>query len=327
MGIVVDVVPNHMALPTPAWRNAQLWSVLRDGPHSPYARWFDVDWTVPHRTMLMPVLGRRINECLDDGEIVLDRGGCAEAPDDGPVLRYFDHVLPIRPGTEDLPLEELLDQQWYRLAYWRVGDEELNYRRFFDIETLAAIRVEDPEVFAGSHYLLGALVREGAIDGLRIDHPDGLADPTGYLTSLQEMTDGCWVVVEKILEGEESLPPDWACAGTTGYDALCRVGGLFVEQAGFTALLEVYHRFVGGVRQGFAEVVATAKRHVVTTSLYAEVVRLTALAHDICGESVRLRDHTRRGLEEALVELLVAFDVYRAYVTPGVAAPTMRCAP
>ncbi|MGQ0844242.1 MAG: malto-oligosyltrehalose synthase [Sporichthyaceae bacterium] len=319
LGIVVDVVPNHMALPTPAWRNAQLWSVLRDGPHSHYAGWFDVDWTTPQRAMLMPMLGRRINECLDDGEIVVDRGGCAEAPDDGPVLRYFDHVLPIRPGTEDLPIEDLLDRQWYRLAYWRVGDEELNYRRFFDVETLAAIRVEDPEVFAGSHYLLGALVREGAIDGLRIDHPDGLADPTGYLGNLERMTDGCWVVVEKILEGEERLPADWACHGTTGYDALFRVGGLFVSDAGFAELREVYHRFVGGPRTEFAEVVETAKRHVVRTGLYAEVVRLTALAADICGENVRLRDHTRRGIEEALVELLVAFDVYRAYVVPGTA--------
>ncbi len=322
LGIVVDVVPNHMALPTPAWRNAQLWSVLRDGPHSPYARWFDVDWTTPQRAMLMPLLGRRISECLDDGEITVDRDGCADAPDDGPVLRYFDHVLPIRPGTEDLPLEELLDQQWYRLAYWRVGDEELNYRRFFDVGTLAAVRVEVPEVFTESHYLLGALVREGAIDGLRIDHPDGLADPAEYLTRLQELTDGCWVVVEKILEGAEPLPRDWACHGTTGYDALRRVGGLFVPKDGFSELLEVYHRFVGrNGQQSFEETVTEAKRHVIRTSLYAEVVRLTSLAADICGDSVRLRDHTRRGIEEALIEILVAFDVYRAYVVPGTEAP------
>ncbi|MGQ0466292.1 MAG: malto-oligosyltrehalose synthase [Sporichthyaceae bacterium] len=326
LGVVVDVVPNHMALPTPAWRNAQLWSVLRDGPHSHYANWFDVDWTTPQRAMLMPLLGRRINECLDDGEIVVDHAGCADAPDDGPVLRYFDHVLPIRPGTEDLPLEELLDRQWYRLAYWRVGDEELNYRRFFDVETLAAIRVEKPEVFAGSHYLLGALVREGIVDGLRIDHPDGLADPAGYLRNLQEMTDGRWVVVEKILEGEESLPADWACHGTTGYDALFRIGGLFLEQSGFEELREVYHRFVGGPRIEFAAVVETAKRHVVRSSLHAEVARLTALAADICAENVRLRDHTRRGLEEALVELLVAFDVYRAYVVPGTPADSRAVA-
>ncbi|MDQ1643794.1 MAG: (1-_4)-alpha-D-glucan 1-alpha-D-glucosylmutase, partial [Actinomycetota bacterium] len=137
MGIVVDVVPNHMAVPTPASLNGALWSVLRDGPTSPYAPWFDVDWAAQERAILMPVLGRRIGDCVRDGEITVDTTG------DEPVVRYFDHVFPVRPGTLELPLEELLDRQFYRLAYWRVGDEELNYRRFFDIDTLVGVRVED----------------------------------------------------------------------------------------------------------------------------------------------------------------------------------------
>jgi len=314
MGIVLDIVPNHMALPTPATLNAPLWSVLRDGPLSPYAEWFDVDWTVPDRTMLMPLLGRRIGECLDDGEIVLDTSG------QEPLVRYFDHVLPVRPGTEHLPLEELLDRQWYRLAYWRVADEELNYRRFFDIDTLAAVRVENPAVFTESHYLIGALVREGQVSGLRVDHPDGLADPVDYLTRLQQLTGGCWVVVEKILIGEEELPADWPCAGTTGYDALRRVGGLFVDPAGFAALVDVHTRMTGG-EADFATVVEAAKRQIVTTSLYAEVERLSGLAADICQDHLRLRDHTRRGLAEAITELLVGCEVYRTYVVPGHPAP------
>jgi (1->4)-alpha-D-glucan 1-alpha-D-glucosylmutase len=314
LGIVVDIVPNHMALPTPATLNAPLWSVLRDGPASPYANWFDVDWTGADRAMLMPLLGRRIGECLDAGEIVLDTSG------DEPVVRYFEHLLPVRPGTEHLPLEQLLDRQWYRLAYWRVADEELNYRRFFDIDTLAALRVENPEVFTQSHYLIGALVREGHVTGLRVDHPDGLADPVDYLTRLQKLTGGCWVVVEKILTGEEQLPADWPCAGTTGYDALRRVGGLFVHPEGFTHLVDVHARLSGG-ESDFAAVVAAAKWQIVTTSLWAEVVRLGGLAAEICHDDVRLRDHTRRGLEEAITELLVGCEVYRTYVVPGQPAP------
>jgi (1->4)-alpha-D-glucan 1-alpha-D-glucosylmutase len=314
LGIVVDVVPNHMALPTPASLNAPLWSVLRYGPTSPYARWFDVDWTVPDRAMLMPLLGRRIGECLEAGEISLDLSGAE------PVVRYFDHVLPVRPGTESLPLPELLDRQWYRLAYWRVAQEELNYRRFFDVDTLAAIRVELPEVFEESHLVLLGLVHEGAIDGLRIDHPDGLADPRGYLDRLEKATGGCWVVVEKILEGSERLPADWACAGTTGYDMLRQVGGLFVNPAGAEPLTEGYRAFTGDNRS-FAEIVHQAKRFVVEDVLFAEVSRLVQLLADICHDDIALRDHTRRGLYESLVELLVAFPVYRAYVVAGEPPP------
>jgi (1->4)-alpha-D-glucan 1-alpha-D-glucosylmutase len=314
LGLVVDVVPNHMALPTPATLNARLWSVLREGPTSPYARWFDIDWTVPDRAMLMPRLGRRIGECLEAGEISLDTSGAE------PLVRYADHVLPVRPGTESLPLPQLLDRQWYRLAYWRVAHEELNYRRFFDIDTLAAIRVELPEVFEESHRLLLDMVAGGAVDGLRIDHPDGLADPRGYLDRLAKATGGCWVVVEKILEGSEVLPPDWTCAGTTGYDALLQAGGLFVDPAGAEPLAAAYHLLTEDTRE-FSAVVREAKRHVVQDVLYAEVSRLVQLLADICHGDIALRDHTRRGLEEALTELLVAFPVYRAYVVPGEPAP------
>ncbi len=318
MGVVVDVVPNHMALPTPAKLNAPLWSVLRDGPGSPYARWFDVDWTVPDRAMLMPLLGRRIGECLDSGEITLDLTG------DEPLVRYFDHILPVRPGTEGLVLDQLLDRQWYRLAYWRVAEEELNYRRFFDIDTLAALRMELPEVFEESHRVLAGYVRDGVVDGLRIDHPDGLADPRGYLTRLHEHTGGCWVVVEKILEGEENLPADWPCAGTTGYDAILRIGGLFVDPAAAGPLSEIYRNLTADEDDevvDFEAVVEASKRDILGGSLYSEVTRLVGLLGDICHDDILLRDHTRRGLEEVLVELMVAMEVYRAYVVPGRPAP------
>lgn len=314
LGAVADVVPNHMAVPTPVRLNRALWSVLRDGPGSPFARWFDVDWSVPSRALLMPVLGERIGRVVRGGQLTLDRSG----PE--PVLRYFDHEFPVRPGTEDLPLADLVERQWYRLAWWRVGDEELNYRRFFDVGTLAAIRVEDPGVFDATHALLLQLIAQGDLQGLRIDHPDGLADPRGYVRRLAEATGGAWVVVEKILEGTEELPEDWPCAGTTGYDASWRIGGLFVEPGGAAALTSLLIEHTG-MSPDLDEVVDRAKRDVVAHGLHAEVNRLVDLLVDICADDLDLRDHPRRHLELAVTELLVAFERYRAYVVPGEPAP------
>ena len=314
LGIVVDVVPNHMAVPTPASLNRELWSVLRDGPTSPYAHWFDIDWATPEHALVMPVLGQRLGDCVEAGEIMIDTDG------DEPLLRYFDHVFPVRSGTADLPLVELLDRQWYRLAYWRVAAEELNYRRFFDVDTLAAIRVEHEDVFDASHAVLLDLLKRGAIEGLRIDHPDGLADPRGYLRRLRDATDGTWVVVEKILEHGEELPTDWACAGTTGYDALLRAGGVFLDPSGAEPLRALY----AGISEQpseFAAVVEAAKRVVISTSLRAELAYLVELLTEIAREDIRVRDHTQRGFEVSLVELLVGFEVYRAYVVPGEEAP------
>jgi (1->4)-alpha-D-glucan 1-alpha-D-glucosylmutase len=313
MGAVVDVVPNHMAVPTPEWRNAALWSVLRDGPLSPCASWFDVDWTVEQAALLMPVLGQRIGQVLEAGELSVDHAG-GENRDEA-VLRYYDHEFPLRPGTEDLPIAQLVDRQWYRLAHWRVGDQEVNYRRFFDIDTLAALRQEDPEVFEASHALLVDLVRDGALDGLRIDHPDGLADPRGYLRRLAERTAGSWVVVEKILEPGERLPDDWDCAGTTGYDAARLVSGVFHDGAGTQALTALADE-LGGEREDWDTCARAAKRQVIEGGQYAEVHRLVDLLVDICSRDPLLRDHTRRDLHDSVVEVLVAFDRYRAYVAP-----------
>ena len=317
LGVVVDVVPNHMAVPTPVWHNKALWSVLAHGPDSPYASWFDVDWTAGDGALLMPVLGSRVGTVLAAGELSVDS---AEIPGlEGPqtVLRYFDHVFPVRPGTEQLPLGELVDRQHYRLAYWRVANEELNYRRFFDVGTLAAVRVEDPAVFDATHALLTDLVRSGAVDGLRIDHPDGLADPSGYLSRLAAATDDAWVAVEKILAPAEELPDDWATAGTTGYEAAWRVNQVFVDPGGAAELGAVMHRLTGDAPDALPALVDEAKREIVTGVLYAEVDRLADLAADICRDDVRLRDHTRRSLHDCLVELIVAADRYRYYVVPG----------
>ncbi len=311
LGIVLDIVPNHMAVPASLTLNRQLWSVLRDGCTSPYATWFDIDWDAQDGRMLLPILGDRLESCL--GDLRVEPGG---GPDGEPALRYFDHVLPLAPGTERLPMRELLDAQYYRLSWWRDASAELNWRRFFNITTLIGIRVEDPAVFDATHEVIVRLLAEGLVDGLRIDHPDGLADPRGYLTRLASATNDAWVVVEKIVEAGETLPADWACAGTTGYDALRIVDGLFLDPAAAGPLTAEYVRFSrragdDSVAVRFGGVAETAKREVAGQMLSAEVNRLARLVANVCpGAS---EDEARA----VLVEVLAAFPVYRAYVHPG----------
>ncbi|MEO6999119.1 MAG: malto-oligosyltrehalose synthase, partial [Terracoccus sp.] len=304
LGVVVDIVPNHMTTPTPLTQNRPLWTVLRDGRESPLALWFDIDWDVQHGKVLMPVLGDTLEAALASGEITLG----SEA--DEPVVRYYDHVFPVAAGTADLPLADLLAAQHYRLASWKIADDELNYRRFFDVTSLIAVRVEEPVVFEATHAKIAGLVQAGRIDGLRIDHPDGLADPKGYLDTLAEATEGTWVVVEKILEGGEALPSDWACAGTTGYDALLRVGGLFVDPAG-AAPLDALSTELIGERQSLEAIVEASKRWVVQGMLATEVSRLVRLLTQV------VPDTDGASLRRAVVELLVAMGRYRAYVRPG----------
>ena len=293
LGIVLDIVPNHMSIAAPESRNRQWWSVLKDGQDSAYARWFDVDWS--RGKLLVPVLGGPLADVMDD--LVVD----------GDVLRYFEHELPLRSQGDDLLTT--LEQQHYRVADWHTATEEGSHRRFFDVTTLAGLRVEDPEVFDATHALVLQQVADGVVDGLRVDHPDGLADPGGYLRRLSERS-GVWVVAEKILEPGERLP-DWDCAGTTGYDALNLVLGLFVDPAGEQPLTSLWHQVTGDAST-YDEVVRDAKRQVLHHVLAAEVDRLVDLAKPEC--DARHLDVTRRGLREALVEVLVAFDVYRAYV-------------
>lgn len=322
MGLIADVVPNHMAIPTPIWHNRALWSVLRDGPESDYADWFDVELS-GERSLLVPVLGRPIGAVLADEEISVGQEQIPQA--DGSlatehVVRYYDHVLPVAAGTEHLGLADLLDRQWYRLAYWKVADDELDYRRFFDVDTLAGLQVELPHVFEATHATLLRLQGEGVIDGYRIDHPDGLADPRGYLRDLERATGGAWTVVEKILHGEEQLPGDFPCAGTTGYDALWRVGGLFHDPHGAIGLTHLWQRRTGDLRP-FDEVTQESTDLIISTSLWAEIERLTTLIHKICQEDIRLRDTTRRNIQKVVVALLSSMDRYRAYIVPGEPAP------
>ncbi|MFZ3597624.1 malto-oligosyltrehalose synthase [Streptomyces sp. BH104] len=315
LGLVVDLVPNHMAAAVS--HNRPLREVLRDGPSSAYARWFDIDWQAQDGRVLLPVLGRHLGEELPHVKV------------DGDVLRYYEHAFPLRAGTAHLPLVELLDAQWYRLAWWRLARTELNYRRFFTISDLIAVRVEDPEVFEATHGKIVQLLREGVVDGLRIDHPDGLVDPGAYLHHLSGATGGRWTVVEKILQDEERLPAAWPVAGTTGYDALRHIDGLFTDPAGVDELLGLFRRFTGAAEDRGGQWAATVRRaahHVVGHELAAEVDRLTREAAALCAEEVELRDHAPWALRTALCELLVRVPVYRPYTTGGVPPETVLTA-
>jgi (1->4)-alpha-D-glucan 1-alpha-D-glucosylmutase len=304
LGLVVDIVPNHMAM-APRHNHA-LWEVLREGPESPYARWFDIDWDAGGGRLLLPVLGGRLGAEIDHLKV------------DGDVLRYYDHVFPLREGTAGLPLPELLDAQWYRPAWWRLARTDLNYRRFFSISELIGVRVEDPEVFTATHAKILELLDEGVVEGLRIDHPDGLADPDAYLRRLHEATGGRWTVVEKILADGEPLPAAWPVAGTTGYDALRHVDGLFTDPAGAGELLGQYRRFAAPQPDRGGRWEATVRRaayKVITHELATEFDRLTRVASRLCADSPdpEPRDHAPWALGTALRELLVRVEVYRPY--------------
>lgn len=320
LGAIADVVPNHMAVPVPENGNRALWSVLREGPESPFAAWFDVDWSAQDGALLLPVLGKRIGECLRTGELHADRSEAAVAEFGGPVLRYFGHVFPLRPGTEDLEPPELLRAQYYRPAYWRVAAEEPGYRRFFDISSLIAVRVEDPGVLHATHRLLLELVDDGTLDGLRIDHPDGLADPRAYLRFLHGATGGAWTVVEKILAADEQLPADWECAGTTGYDAQRAIGAVLTDPIGAERLVALYSGLTGSAQE-FGPVARQARLQVLDTVLRAEVDRLVEVLVAICRTELELRDHTQTGLREAVSALIANLHVYRAYTVPGESPP------
>ncbi|WP_345626527.1 malto-oligosyltrehalose synthase [Streptomyces thinghirensis] len=311
LGLVADIVPNHMAM-SPR-HNRALWEVLREGPKSPYARWFDIDWEAQGGQVLVPVLGAPVGEVLDELRV------------DGDVLRYHDHAFPLRDGTGDLPLPQLLDAQWYRPVWWRLARTDLNYRRFFSISELIGVRVEDPEVFEATHATVLRLLHEGVVDGLRVDHPDGLADPDTYLGRLHEASGGRWTVVEKILADGERLPAAWPVAGTTGYDALRHIDGLFTDPAGYGELLGQYRRFAAPQTDRGGDWAATVRRaayKVLTHELATEMDRLTRVAHRLCVASpdAALRDRAPWALRTALRELLVRLEVYRPYASVDAAS-------
>jgi (1->4)-alpha-D-glucan 1-alpha-D-glucosylmutase len=221
-------------------------------------------------------------------------------------------------------LDALLSEQAYRLAFWRVAGEEINYRRFFDINELAAIRMEDPNVFAETHRLVFRLVGAGQVTGFRVDHPDGLYAPAEYFRGLQrecararatahDATGDFYIVAEKILSPGEPPPQSWPIAGTTGYDFLNLLNGIFVDRSQARTMEQLYARLIKE-RPPFAEVVCECKRLVMQTAMSSELNMLAHQLNAISEEHRSSRDFTLGSLTHALTEIVANFPVYRTYV-------------
>ncbi|MBI3048524.1 MAG: malto-oligosyltrehalose synthase [Acidobacteria bacterium] len=222
--------------------------------------------------------------------------------------------VPGDPASFDV-LHELLERQAYRLAYWRTAVDEINYRRFFDINELVALRMEEPAVFEAAHRLLKRLVAEGKITGVRVDHPDGLFDPAGYLARLQALAGApTYVVAEKILSPGESLDPEWAIAGTTGYGFLNLVSGLFVDPRHVRAMRRIYGRVIGRL-QPFEEVAYQGRQTIMLTAMASELNVLAHALNRLSEQDRRSRDFTLNNCRNVLREVVACFPVYRTYIT------------
>ncbi len=329
MGLILDIVPNHMGIDS---SNSWWMDVLLSGPNSEFASFFDIDWRPRHSNLrdqvLLPILGEPYATALENGEIKLlfenDRFLLAYHERRFPIKSCSDaaHLQDLCDGTQGArgpidKLHALLQDQYYRLAYWRTGVEEINYRRFFDVTDLVSLRMERPEVFDACHRLVLRLIREGKVTGLRVDHPDGLWDPKAYLTRLREhSTLPLYLVVEKILSRDETVPRDWPIDGTTGYDFLNRVNGLFVHSANAESLARIYRDF-SGCDTDFGSVAYQAKVRVLQGSFRSEVDQLTHRLKRISECSRVGWDFTFRQLRRALVQILASFRVYRTYATEG----------
>ena len=320
MGVLLDIVPNHMA----ASEHGAWWrDVLRHGPASPFAHYFDIDWgtaTEP-RPLLLPILGAPLPEVIAQGGLELAEDGvdgeCSlvyagrrlplalECCPEGAVAQYRSAAADRRQEI----LRDLLAHQHYRLEHWLVAGERLGYRRFFDVTDLAGLRVERPEVFAATHTLVLELARAGQVSGLRVDHVDGLRDPAGYLERLRAEA-GTYTLVEKILERSEPLPP-WPVAGTTGYDFLNLLNGLFIDADGHTRIGRAYLGLTGQ-RKSFPEIVREKKLLVLEHLFGGERTALAQLLRPLLGAACDAPT-----AERVLVEITVALPVYRTYIRPG----------
>ncbi len=406
MGVVVDIVPNHTCISDV--HNSRWMDVLENGPGSPYATFFDIDWHPPrvhlHNKVLVPVLGDQYGRVLENAELRVTYTENAFR------LHYADKIFPIatetwqrilRPtcdnlrlnvGEDDIAvmelesiltalsnlpsrtetadtsvrerarekeviklrlarllessqacrdlltdqldhlngrpgdpesfneLELLLGDQAYRLSFWRVAADEINYRRFFDVDELASIRIEDPAVFSTVHARILEGIRDGWITGLRVDHPDGLYDPTAYFNELQRAaqeaasTGSFYVVAEKIMGREERPRLDWNVHGTTGYEFLNEVNGLFVEPQAKDAIYATYERFTGQLLP-FTDLVYESKRLILRVSLASELNVLSQRLDRVFQQHRHTRDFTLQSLRFALAEVIACFPVYRTYIS------------
>ena len=305
MGLILDIVPNHMStsLENRWWRD-----VIEHGKQSRYARYFDIDWSRP---LTLPFLGDTFEAELEKGAIRLHRDSVTNKA----AMVYYDTAYPLNPGTwdENKSIAELHEAQSWRLMSWREAPKQLSWRRFFEITGLVGVRVEDEQVFHDTHRLILELVHDGTVDGLRIDHIDGLADPLGYLQRLRQATGpDCYITVEKILAKGEQLPAEWPVSGTTGYEFIASLAEVLVDDNSL-ARLEKVHNETLGVTVDRQNALRDAKGLMTDRNFEGEFTTLLNLARDLAqhnGVEIQTDD-----IHHALRELLIAFPVYRTYGT------------
>ena len=342
MGLVLDIVPNHMGIgaDNPYWDD-----LLAHGPMSRYAGWFDVQWRAETQRLAnkvqLPVLGDSLDAVLARGELSLEVTGHAAR------VRYFDHHFPIDPATyppevelalrdpSALPavkewsegeegrerMRALLERQHYVLDFWRNASRDINYRRFFDVNELIALKVEDEEVFTATHKTTLQFVADGLVDGLRIDHIDGLLEPRRYLERLRAAVDerrpsppgGARfpIVVEKILAPGETLPADWPVDGTTGYEFMTTLEDVFIDPAGYAQLEARYRGSRSELR--FHTVAYASKRAVLRNALNADVRRIAPMLATLARQA-KWPARSIAAYAGAIVELVAALPVYRTYM-------------
>ncbi len=336
MGVILDIVPNHMGV---AGKNNAWWNdVLANGSSSRFARHFDIDWTPEHRSLhgkvLLPYLDRPYADALQAGAIALvnEDGRWQVAHHDSRWPLAHADAESVADNDDHERLDVLLQRQHYRLEEWRLASERINWRRFFDITELAALRIDDGDVFQDVHRTMFDLYERGLIDGVRVDHVDGLALPIDYCHRLRDeleqrrarRPDGlrdiaAYIVVEKIFASHEPQR-DWGVAGTTGYDFMDEVGALLHNPAG-QGVLDVLWRRISGKPWEFRGALADARRQVLGESFNADLGRVARCFHALATRSDETSHITYASLQRALVELIVAFPVYRCYGMPGALAP------
>jgi malto-oligosyltrehalose synthase len=342
LGLVVDIVPNHMGVggaENPWWLD-----VLRHGPASAYAGFFDIDWQAPEPELrgrlLAPFLGKPYGQALADGEIAL-----AYDAAHGWAARYFHHVFPIRPEDATLldrdppdarrrhdpatpagreSLHRLLERQHYRLAWWRTAGDLINWRRFFDVTELASLRAEMPQVFDATHAVILRLYAQGLIDGVRVDHVDGLTDPGAYCRHLRaelrarehlrpaERQGAAWLIVEKILAHGEVLDPSWQIDGTTGYDFMNQVSLVLHDRRGSAALAADWARRTGRPA-AFAVEERQARHEIIERAFSAQRNAVVDALWHLASAGLVDRDRPREALRRCLVQILTRFPRYRTY--------------
>jgi len=335
LGLLLDLVPNHMSA---TLSNAWWFDVLENGRESRYGNFFDVNWEAENLALrgkvMLPILEDEYRKVLEAGKL---RFVCENGK---PFITYYDRKFPVNAQSltacgitnpesmsKDLNgtaggarswdnLDALIQRQHYLLAYWRDAAREINYRRFFDVTEMVALKMELPEVFRETHQLVFGWLTSGRITGLRIDHPDGLWDPKQYLERLQKDRP-LYVVVEKILSGNEQLPHDWPVDGTTGYDFLNRVNGLFVVGKNAPAFDALYREFVGN-DTSFADIVYRSRKQVLERSFASELNALTHRLKDLATDAGRHEPLSQ--WRSALEEVIASFPVYRTYLVENSSA-------